>query len=58
MKLAELYFQTPATQHGNIVVVGEHVYVRSAEGTEEYLLLADGELRLLRSDRADMNPFD
>jgi len=50
MKLTELYAQTPVAQHGSIVVVGERVYVRSAEGTDEYVLDGAGELRLVRSD--------
>ena len=50
--LNELYAGTPVEEHGNIVVAGGRAYVRTAEGTEEYVLLPYGELALVRSDRA------
>ena len=50
MTLKELYDQTPVAEHGNITVSGDRVYTRTAEGVEEYLLMPDGKLRLLRSD--------
>ena len=53
MNLTELYASTPVEGHGNIVVAGDRVYVRSAEGSEEYILLAGGELELVRSDKAN-----
>ena len=53
MNLKELYAQTSREEHGNIIVHGERVYVRSAEGVEEYLLQGDDrELVLLRSDKS------
>ena len=51
MNLAELYAQTPAAKHENIVTSGNRVYVRNPEGTEEYLLELDGEIRLIKSDK-------
>lgn len=45
MTLHELYAQTPAERHLEILVSGTLVFF---EG-REYLLLPDGELRLLRS---------
>lgn len=55
MNLKELYDQTPVAGHADILVSGDRVYVRSSEGVEEYLLLPDGEIRLLRSDK--VNPI-
>lgn len=49
MKLTELYAQISASQHHNIVVAEGKVFVKSAEGIDDYLLLGDGELFLLRS---------
>lgn len=52
MKLKELYDQTPVARHGDIRVIGGQVFVRDAGGdTAEYLLTADGELWLVRSDK-------
>lgn len=51
MNLKELYDPASGTEHGNIIVSGDRVYTRTAEGVEEYLLMPDGELRLLRSDK-------
>lgn len=53
MNLTELYTETPVQEHGNIVVAGDRVYVRSADGTDEYILLANGEMKLVRSDTAN-----
>ena len=50
--LTELYAATPVEEHQNIVVAGDRVYVRTPEGTEEYVLLPGGEIELVRSDRA------
>jgi hypothetical protein len=51
MNLVELYAQTPVEKHVDIVVAEGRVFVRSAEGTEEYALLPDGEMELVRSDK-------
>ncbi|GEM_PF-1619514 len=51
--LSELYAKMPVEEHGNIVVTGGRVYVRIAGGTEEYLLLHGGEVKLVRSDKAN-----
>lgn len=53
MNLTELYTETPVQEHGNIIVVGDRVYVRSADGTEEYVLLSNGEVKLVRSDKTN-----
>lgn len=53
MNLTELYARTPVEQHRNILVAGGRVYVRTAEGTEEYILLPGGEVELVRSDKAN-----
>lgn len=50
MDLVALYAGTPVERHGDIIISGGRVYVRGAEGTEEYVLLPDGELKLVRSD--------
>ncbi|KKN58165.1 hypothetical protein LCGC14_0555060 [marine sediment metagenome] len=51
MNLVELYEQTPVERHQDIVVDGNKVFVRDAEGTvEEYLVQGD-ELWLVRSDK-------
>lgn len=52
MKLSELYAMLPAREHKNILVAEGKVYVRASEGTEEYVVLPDGELELVRSDKA------
>ena len=53
MNLTELYAKIPVEEHKNIVVAGDRVYVRTGEGTEEYVLLPGGEVKLVRSDRAN-----
>ena len=45
MNLKDLYTATPAARHGDIRVIGEHVFVRDADGDLlEFLIDADGEL--------------
>ncbi|MBI4302322.1 MAG: hypothetical protein HY664_06940 [Chloroflexi bacterium] len=51
MNLIDLYARTPAEGHGNIVVSEGKVYVRSPEGTEEYILKVSGEVELVHSDK-------
>lgn len=51
MNLDELYAQTPTSEHGNILASGDRVYVRTPEGTEEYVLEPNGEIRLIRSNK-------
>ena len=52
MNLVELYEQMPVDRHGDIKVVGDKVLVRDANGNvDEYLLIQDDELWLVRSDR-------
>ena len=50
MNLKDLYEQTPVSQHASIVVSGDRVYVRTDDGTDEYLLRGQ-ELVLMRSDK-------
>lgn len=50
MNLNELYDTTAADEHGNIVVAGERVYVRTPGGTNEYALLPDGQMELVHAD--------
>jgi len=50
MTLQDLYQRMPVEQHENIIVAGERVFVRTAQGTDEYALLLYGELALVRSD--------
>ena len=47
MKLNELYAQTPVARHPEIVVSRDRVCFDG----EEYAVLPDGELRLLRSQK-------
>ena len=52
MNIVELYQQTPVEEHQNIKVVGDRVVVRDTEGNiAEYILLEDGELLLVRSEK-------
>lgn len=50
MKLRELYEGRPASEHENILIAGDRVFVRTPKGTLEYRLSPDGELQLLRSE--------
>ena len=52
MTIQELYASTPVEQHRNIVVARDKVYVRTAEGTDEYAILPYNTLALVRSDLA------
>lgn len=54
MTLRELYAQIPSGQHGDIVVAGDRVFRKTEDGVEEYALLPDGTLALLRSDRSNL----
>lgn len=54
MKLADLYQQQPAQRHPEIVVVGDRVFFDG----EEFAIGADGELRLLRSQKALTQKID
>ena len=47
MNLVELYEQVPAERHPEIVVVGDRLFFDG----EEYVVLADGDLRLVRSEK-------
>ena len=52
MNLAELYEKTPIARHKDIKVVGDKVFVKDTDGSvDEYLVVDDGELWLVRSDR-------
>lgn len=51
MKLKGLYEGMPASEHDNIMLSGDRVFVRTPEGTDEYLLGAEGEIRPIRSDK-------
>ena len=51
MNLIELYEQTPMERHKDIIVRGDRVYVKTPEGTDEYLLQSDGELQLISSSK-------
>ena len=51
MNIMELYRQTPREEHRNIIVHQGRVYVRTQEGTDEYLLQPDGELQLVSSSK-------
>jgi len=52
MNLIQLYEQTPVEKHGSIKVAGDRVLVKDADGNvAEYLVLEDGELWLVRSDK-------
>jgi len=59
MNLVELYQNIPVARHKDIRVVGDRVLVRDTDGNVfEYLVLDDGELWLVRSDkeqRLDIN---
>ena len=45
MNLKDLYTATPVARHGDIRVVGDHVFLRDADGDlVEYLLDRDGNL--------------
>ena len=48
MKLVELYKQTPVARHPEIIVSGERVFFDG----EEYILQGDGELKLVRDEKA------
>ena len=53
MNLVKLYAETPVERHKDIKVAGDRVFVRDADGdTAEYLVLEDGELWLVHSDKA------
>lgn len=47
MNLVELYQQTPVEKHPEIVVAGDRLFFDG----EEYLVLADGDLKLVRSEK-------
>ena len=52
MNLVELYQQTPVEEHQNIKVAGDRVVVIDTGGNiAEYILLEDGELLLVRSEK-------
>jgi len=52
MNLVQLYSETPVERHNDIKVASDKVYVRDADGDNaEYLILEDGELWLVRSDK-------
>lgn len=51
MTLEELYQQTPVSQHSQIKVSGDRVFVVGSDGVQEYLLRSGGELELARSDK-------
>lgn len=52
MNLAELYEKTPIARHKDIKVSGDKVFVKDTDGSvDEYLVVDDGELWLVRSDR-------
>lgn len=45
MNLKDLFTATPVANHGDILVVSDHVYAKAANGVvSEYLLRYDGEL--------------
>ena len=45
MNLKDLFTATPVARHGDIRVVGDHVFIRDADGDLlEFLIDADGEL--------------
>ncbi len=48
MKLTDLYQQQPTVRHQEIVVMGDRVFFDG----EEFAIGPDGELRLLRSQKA------
>lgn len=48
MNLEQLYAQTPVARHPEIIVSGDRVFFDG----EEYLLVPNGELRLVRSQKA------
>jgi len=54
MNLVELYEQLPVEKHQEIVVSGDRLFF---EG-EEYLILADGELKLVHSDKELLQRVD
>lgn len=47
MNLRELYDQTPAEHHHEIVVSGDRVFFNG----EEYIIPDEGELKLIRSQK-------
>lgn len=51
MNLVELYEQTPMERHKDIIVHRDRVYMRTPEGTDEYLLQSDGQLQLISSSK-------
>lgn len=55
MNLVDLYKRTPVERHQDIKVLGDRVFVRSADGsTDEYLITGSGTeeaLWLIRSDK-------
>ena len=52
MNLAELYEKTPIARHKDIKVSGDKVFVKDTDGSvDEYLVVDNGELWLVRSDR-------
>ena len=52
MNLAELYEKTPIARHKDIKVSGDKVFVKDTNGSvDEYLVVDNGELWLVRSDR-------
>jgi hypothetical protein len=45
MNLNDLYAATPAARHGDIRVIGDHVFLRDADGDLlEFLINPDGDL--------------
>jgi len=48
MNLKQLYDQTPVARHSEIIVSDDRVFFDG----EEYLFLPNGDLRLLRSQKA------
>ncbi len=51
MNLVELYKATPVERHRNIRVTDGKVMVKTGNGTDEYLVDANGELYLVSSDQ-------
>lgn len=54
MKLTDLYQQQPPGRHQEIIVLGDRVFFDG----EEFAIGADGELRLLRSQKALTQKID
>jgi len=47
MNITQLYAQTPVERHHEIIVSGDRLYFEN----QEYILGADGELKLARSQK-------